>query len=230
MVSEKFGLTRTKAQALIMAGEVTVEDKVETKSGSSFDEGVAVMIKEKFPYVSRGALKLEQAYNDFGLNFEDCTIVDVGASTGGFTDFSLQKGAKKVFAIDTGRGQIDQKLRDDERVVLYEDTNIKSVESMPQKVDFFVVDVSFISLTKVLPALRRIDPTAKVVALIKPQFEVGKQEADKTKGVIKDANLHTQVVAQIGAFAEGLGYQVQGLSTSPITGAKGNKEFLIYLN
>lgn len=253
IVSEKFEMSRTKAQALIMAGEVLVDEKVFDKVGQTLDEEVGVELKQKLPYVSRGALKLEKAYREFGLDFKGKVICDVGASTGGFTDFSLQNGAAKVYAIDTGKGQIDQKLRDDARVILMENTNIREVEKLPETIDFFVIDVSFISLKKVLPAVQKIglnsslrgekideailrsprsardDKRAGVVALIKPQFEVGKEIADKTKGIIKDQKLQLEVVEQIGNFAEELGYKVQALTDSPITGAKGNKEFLIYL-
>lgn len=237
LVSEQEGISRTKAQALIMAGEVLVEEKTETKAGFEFEETVKVRVKEKFPYVSRGALKLKKAYEDFGLDFKDKVICDVGASTGGFTDFSLSVGAKKVYAIDTGKGQIAQKLREDERVVLLENANIKKVQSLPEPIDFFVIDVSFISLKKVLPAVLNIITNSKleirnsasVIALIKPQFEVGKEVADKAKGVIKDAEIQMKVVREIGQFSESIGFKVEGLTDSPIQGAKGNKEFLISL-
>lgn len=229
IVSEKEGISREKAQALIMAGEVLVEGQPATKAGMQTDENLPIEVKEKFPYVSRGALKLEKAAVEFGIDFSERVVADIGASTGGFTDFVLQNGAKKVFAIDTGKGQIAQKLREDARVVLYENTNVKEVDFLPEKIDFFVVDVSFISLKKVLPVLKKIDPRAEVVALIKPQFEVGKEVADKTKGVIRDQEIQMNVVREIGEFAEGIGYMVESLTYSPIEGAKGNKEFLIFL-
>lgn len=229
LVSEQENVSRAKAQAMIMAGEVLVEEKPAAKSGQEFEETSKVRVKEKSPYVSRGALKLKQAVEEFGLVFKDKVVADIGASTGGFTDFSLQNGAKRVFAVDTGRGQIAQKLRDDERVVLLENTNIKEVDSLPEKIDFFVVDVSFISLKKVLPAIKKIDEGAEVIALIKPQFEVGKEIADKTKGVIKDTEIQMEVVKKMGEFSEALGYKVEGLTESPIQGAKGNIEFLMYL-
>lgn len=230
IVSEKENISREKAQKLIMAGHVLVDKIVVDKVGIQIDDKSEIYVKESFPYVSRGALKLEKAYQEFNLNFTDKVICDVGASTGGFTDFALQHGAAKVFAIDTGYGQIAQKLRDDERVILLEKTNIKNVASLPEKIDFFVIDVSFISLKQVLPAVQKIDKNAQVVALIKPQFEVGKQIADKTKGVIKDDAIRLAVVEEIGAFAESIGYQVLGLTDSPIEGAKGNKEYLLWLN
>jgi 23S rRNA (cytidine1920-2'-O)/16S rRNA (cytidine1409-2'-O)-methyltransferase len=229
LVAEQESISREKAQALIMAGEVLVGGQPATKAGQNFETDVDIQIKQKFPYVSRGALKLEKAARDFGIDFKDRIVADIGASTGGFTDFSLQNGAAKVFAIDTGRGQIAQKLRDDDKVFLFENTNIKDVKELPEKIDFFVVDVSFISLTKVLPSLKTIDPSAAVIALVKPQFEVGKEIADKTKGVIRDSSLQMDVVKKIGEFAENLEYRVEALTESPIEGAKGNKEFLILL-
>jgi 23S rRNA (cytidine1920-2'-O)/16S rRNA (cytidine1409-2'-O)-methyltransferase len=229
LMAEKEGISREKAQALIMAGEVSVEGQKATKSGQSYEEGVEITISELFPYVSRGALKLEKAFTEFELNFEGITICDIGASTGGFTDFALQNGAKKVYAVDTGKGQIAQKLHDDDRVILLENTNIRSVEKLPEKIDLFVIDVSFISLTKVLPQCRTIEEKAEVIALIKPQFEVGKEIADKNRGVIKDSKIQMDTVKKIGLFAESLGYMVEGIVDSPITGAKGNKEFLMYL-
>lgn len=229
ILSEKENISREKAQALIMAGEVLVDGKPATKAGMQIGESLTVTVKEKFPFVSRGALKLEKAAKEFGIDFLGKVVADIGASTGGFTDFALQNGAKKVYAIDTGKGQIAQKLREDPRVVLYENTNIKDVKNLPEKIEFFVVDVSFISLEKVLPALKLIDDSASIVALIKPQFEVGKEVADKTKGIIRDPEIHLAVVKKIGEFSESIGYKVEALTDSPIEGAKGNKEFLIYL-
>lgn len=230
LVSEKERISRAKAQGLIMAGEILVDGKPAIKAGQEFEENTEITVKEKFPYVSRGALKLKKAVEEFKIDLSGKVVADIGASTGGFTDYSLQSGAKKVYAIDTGKGQIAQKLRDNNRVVLFENTNIKEVDSLPEKVDFFVVDVSFISLKKVLPALKRIDGGAKVIALIKPQFEVGKSVADKTRGIIKDSGIQMKVVEEIGKYSEELGYEVEAITTSPIEGAKGNKEFLIYLN
>lgn len=230
LVSEKENISREKAQKLIMAGHVLVDKRVVDKVGIQIDDKLPISVKEVFPYVSRGALKLEKAYQEFDLDFKDKVICDVGASTGGFTDFALQKGAVKVYAVDTGYGQIDQKLRGDGRIVLMEKTNIKNVESLPEPIDYFVIDVSFISLKQVLPAVQRIDKDAQVVALIKPQFEVGKIIADKNKGVIKDDVIRLEVAKEIGGFAEKIGYKVLGLVESPIEGAKGNKEFLLYLS
>lgn len=229
LISEKEKISRQKAQALIMAGDILVNGIKVIKPGQDIDEKSEIDIKQKFPYVSRGALKLKEAAEEFKIDFKNKVVADIGASTGGFTDFALQSGAKKVYAIDTGYGQIDQKLRDDSRVVLMEKTNIKNVKTLPEKIDFFVVDVSFISLKQVIPVLKEIDSKAKVIALIKPQFEMGKDIADKTKGVIRDPEIQMKAVEKIGRFAEDIGYKVSGLAESPITGAKGNKEFLIYL-
>lgn len=229
LVAERLELSRAKAQALIMAGAIFVDDKITTKSGTEVSENAEIRAKESFPYVSRGALKLKEAVESFGLDLGGQVVADIGASTGGFTDYSLQSGAVRVYAIDTGKGQIAQKLREDRRVVLFENTNIRVVNSLPEPIDYFVVDVSFISLKKVLPVLKNIDGQAAVIALIKPQFEVGKEIADKTKGIIRDSRTQKTVVEEIKTFAEELGYHTQGIIESPISGAKGNKEFLIYL-
>jgi 23S rRNA (cytidine1920-2'-O)/16S rRNA (cytidine1409-2'-O)-methyltransferase len=257
LVAEKFNLTRTKAQALIMAGNISVDGKQATKSGAETDSSLSIESKDIFPYVSRGALKLEKAIQEFKIDLSGKVICDIGASTGGFTDYALQHNTKKSYAIDCGYGQLDQKLRNDERVINMERTNIKDVESLPDSIDLFVIDVSFISLKKVLPQVATIiinthkdvslrggetdeaisgiatatprNDRTNVVALIKPQFEVGKEVADKYQGVIKDENIHQKVVTDIKDFAQKSGYTIKGLTESPIKGAKGNKEFLIWL-
>lgn len=237
LIHEKgYAKSREGAKRLILSGKVLVDGQVSDKVGTKVSVDSEITVKKKMPYVSRGALKLEKAYKEFKLDFEDKIICDVGASSGGFTDFSLQHGAKKVYAIDVGYGQLDQKLREDKRVVVVERTNIKDVESLPEKIDMFVIDVSFISLEKVLPIVKRLNAkdqrpkTCDVVALIKPQFEVGKKIADKYKGVIKDEDIQKEVVEGIKRHSEELGFEVQGLIESPILGAKGNKEFLIWLS
>lgn len=229
LLSDKLQITRAKSQAMIMAGEISVQDKLITKSGQEFPEDVKIIVKNKFPYVSRGALKIEKAINEFKIDLKDKIICDIGASTGGFTDYVLQNGSKKVYAIDTGYGQLDQKLRNDSRVINMERTNIRDIHCLPEEIDLFVIDVSFISLKKVLPQCKKISEHSSVLALIKPQFEVGKKIADKTKGVIKDESIRTNVVSEISDFSKSLGYKIQGVVESPITGAKGNVEFLIYL-
>jgi len=303
LITEK-GLaeSRAKAQAFLMSGQVIVSGKKIDKVGTLVDENADIEIKEKFPYVSRGALKIQKAYEEFGLDFDGKVICDIGSSTGGFTDFALQHSAKKIYAIDVGYGQLDQKLREDPRVVVMEKTNFRDINSWEdfsklvilaskvcpeselsakkdsgqarmtiEKIDFFVCDVSFISLKKIIPKIKSIchsrlflsfpplsvipteagiqdirrinsdgnlDPRVKpeddknveVVLLIKPQFEVGKEIADKCKGVIKDEEIQNKVVEDIARFSENAGFTVKGLAESPITGAKGNKEFLIWLD
>jgi len=229
------GLVRSREEAkrLILAGNVLVEGRVLDKAGMTVPENADIKIKEIFPYVSRGALKIQKAIQEFKINLRGKIVCDIGASTGGFTDFSLQNGAKKVYAIDVGYGQLDQKLRNDPRVVVMERTNIRNVESLPELIDIFTIDVSFISLKQVLPIVKKIiesqNHKAEVVALIKPQFEVGKKIADKCKGVIKDENIQNEVVEDIQKFATDLGFETKGVTESPILGAKGNKEFLLYL-
>jgi len=214
-----------------MSGQVFVDGRRVDKAGALIEEDSEIEVKKRFPYVSRGALKIQKAYEDFGLDFEGKVICDVGSSTGGFTDFALQKGAKKVFCVDVGYGQLDQKLREDSRVVVMEKTNFRDIEALPEKIDFFVCDVSFISLKKIIPQIRQIAEYAvQSVLLIKPQFEVGKEVADKCKGVIKDNEVQVKVVEDIARFVEENGFQVKGLTESPITGAKGNKEFLLWLS
>ena len=232
LVFEKgYAKSREDAKRLILSGNVLIGDHVSDKVGTRVDEDVEIMIKERMPYVSRGALKLEKAYTEFNLDFEDKIICDIGSSTGGFTDFVLQHDAKKVYAIDVGYGQLEQKLREDARVVVMERTNIREVESLSEEIDTFVIDVSFISLKRVLPIVKKlVNDNSEVVALIKPQFEVGKRIADKCKGVIKDEGIQNEVVEDIKEFSEELGFDILGLTDSPIKGAKGNKEFLIYLN
>ncbi len=229
LLAEKLEITRAKSQAMIMAGEISINDKLVTKSGHEFPEEIEIIVKDKFPYVSRGALKIEKAINEFKINVKDKIVCDIGASTGGFTDYVLKNGAKKVYAIDSGYGQLDTKLRNDDRVVNMERTNIRDINFLPEKIDIFVIDVSFISLKKVLPQCKKIAELSPVVALIKPQFEVGKSIADKTKGVIRDDKIRHDVVSDISNFSETLGYKIVGVVESPITGAKGNVEFLIYL-
>ncbi|MBW6432118.1 TlyA family RNA methyltransferase [Patescibacteria group bacterium] len=237
LVSEKAGVTRTKAQALIMAGQVFVNRVRVEKSGTEIEESKNIEIKDLFPYVSRGALKLEKAAQEFEIDFKNRVVCDIGASTGGFTDYALQAGAKKVYAIDVGYGQLAQKIREDERVIVMERTNIKDVNSLPAPIDIFVIDVSFISLKKVLPQIQTIIRNSKletrkssdVVALVKPQFEVGKNVADKFRGVITDPKIQEDVLEEIKIFAKSNGFIIEGETESPIKGAKGNREFLLHL-
>ncbi|MEI7690578.1 MAG: TlyA family RNA methyltransferase [bacterium] len=235
LVNHKLAETRTKAQALIMAGEVLVNGQSIDKPGTNIQEDSDVLIKEKFPYVSRGATKLEKAFYEFGLDFENKTICDTGSSTGGFTDFSLQHGAKIVFAIDVGRGQLDQKIREDNRVVVMEKTDFRKVASLPEEIDYYLCDVSFISLKKILPHIKELVANSKqrkaqIIALIKPQFEAGAKEVSQGKGIIKSEQKRLEIVEEIKIFAQDIGFEILGLTESPILGAKGNKEYLLYLS
>ena len=223
--------SRGRAKALIMAGKVTVNGQVVDKAGASVLVDSVIEVKgEDIPYVSRGGLKLETAINEFGLDVKDFTCLDVGASTGGFTDCLLQHGAKKVYAVDVGKGQLDWKLRNDPRVISIEQFNARYLtdREIPEKVDLVVIDVSFISLTKILPVVKQfLKPEGKIVALIKPQFELTKKEVDKGKGVIKDPELHKKAIEKILHFAQEIGLYPENLTLSKPRGPKGNKEFLV---
>ncbi|MFA5197360.1 MAG: TlyA family RNA methyltransferase [Patescibacteria group bacterium] len=229
-------LVRTikEAQALIMTGRIIVNGKVCDKPGTLTPKDAEVIIKEKFPYVSRGALKIEKAYQEFNLNFMDKIVCDIGSSTGGFTDFVLQHGAKQVFAIDVGHGQLDQKLREDKRVAVMERTDFRKVVKLPESIDYFLCDVSFISLKKMLPHIKQLtansqQPKAYIIALIKPQFEASDKEVARGKGIIKSEQLRLEIIEEIKNFAQDLGFEIQGLAESPIRGTKGNVEYLLYL-
>lgn len=226
--------SRQKAQALIMAGVVLVNKLPATKAGALvLPEDIISLRGEELPYVSRGGLKMAGAFKAFSaLSARDKVCMDVGASTGGFTDCLLQNGAAKVYAIDVGYGQLAWKLRQDQRVVVIERTNIRYMEpaQMPEKAALAVTDVSFISLKLVLPAmLPFIEPKGQIMALIKPQFEVGKELLPKG-GVVRDPKLHTAVVEDIRAFAQTIGLVWQGCEPSPLLGPKGNREFLAFMN
>ena len=224
--------SRSLAQKLTMAGEVLVDGQLASKPGQTFEETVEITLKAKPPFVSRGGEKLLGALEAFNLlDLAGWICVDVGASTGGFTDCMLQHGARKVYAVDVGYGQLHDKLRRDERVVEMERTNARNITGFPDEPDLVTIDASFISLKILLPVIKTWNKTReqRVLALIKPQFEVGRDQAAKGKGVVRDSRIHEQVVADIRAFALTQGYQVQGVTASPLTGPKGNKEFLIYL-
>lgn len=206
-------------------------DEVADKPGRKVSEDVSVTILEDLhPYVSRGGLKLEHALEVFGVSPRDRTAADIGASTGGFTDCLLQQGAKKVFAVDVGYGQLDWKLRQDNRVVILERKNVRTVTlaDFGEAVDLAVIDVSFISLKKVIPpVLKTLTPAGDLIALVKPQFEVGKDEVEN-KGIIKDPAKHIKVLLAMHHFVQEQGWVTQALAVSPIYGQKGNKEFLIH--
>jgi 23S rRNA (cytidine1920-2'-O)/16S rRNA (cytidine1409-2'-O)-methyltransferase len=224
--------SREKAKAVIMSGLVYVDNQKADKCGTSYDENVKIEVRgNALKYVSRGGLKLEKAINSFDLDLKDKITMDIGASTGGFTDCMLQNGAKKVYSIDVGYGQLAWKLRNDERVVNLERTNMRKVtrEQVPDEIDFFSVDVSFISLKLILPVARELmAENAEAVCLIKPQFEAGRGKVGK-KGVVRDPKVHCEVVADIFGFCLENGFDVLNLDFSPIKGPEGNIEYLIYL-
>ena len=232
LCQEDPSLSRSKAQSLIMEGVVYVNGQKETKSGSMFPEGCGIEIREnKLKYVSRGGLKLEKALNEFGLDLKGRICMDIGSSTGGFTDCMLQNGAKKVYAVDVGKGQLDYKLRKDERVVVMEKTNIRYVkpEDMADTINFASIDVSFISLSLVVPvALTLLDDNKEMVMLIKPQFEAGKEKVGK-KGVVRDSAVHEEVIEKIANLAIESGLEIKNLSYSPVKGPEGNIEYLIHV-
>ena len=225
--------SREKARTLIMSGEVFVNGQREDKPGTSFaaDAEIEVKAARPFPYVSRGGLKLEKAVQEFGLDLEGKICLDIGASTGGFTDVMMQNGAAHVYAIDVGYGQLAWKLREDPRVTVMEKTNIRYVvpEDIGEAAAFASADVSFISLTKVLPAVKELlEDGAEMVCLIKPQFEAGREQVVK-KGVVRDPAVHREVITKIVDFAAETGFQPQALSFSPIRGPEGNIEYLLCL-
>lgn len=215
-----------------MAGLVYHGEQKLDKAGAEFADDFELSVRGKeHPWVSRGGMKLAHAIAQFSIDVSGAVAMDVGASTGGFTDVLLTNGALKVYAVDVGHGQLDVKLRNDPRVMVMEETNARNLmpEMVPDALDVIVCDASFISLTKVLPAVLALaKPNAQLITLIKPQFEVGKVEVSRGKGVIRDSKLHQQVCDDISAWVSGLGWHVVGITTSPITGPKGNVEFLLY--
>lgn len=224
--------SRTQAKAVIMAGDVFVDGQREDKAGSTFPEEVSIEVRgKKLAYVSRGGLKLEKALKVFPIGLEGLTCMDVGSSTGGFTDCMLQNGAAKVFAIDVGTNQLAWKLRSDDRVVVMEKTNIRYVvpEDIGEKVDFVSIDVAFISLEKVLTPVRALmKDDAHMVCLIKPQFEAGREQVGK-KGVVRDKAVHIEVIKNVLGYAVSAGLKPLMLEHSPIRGPEGNIEYLLYL-
>lgn len=223
--------SREKAKALVLRGNVLVNGIVIDKAGAQVTSDDVLNLGEIMPYVSRGGLKLEHAIKEFGIDVKDKIAMDAGASTGGFSDCLLQNNAAKVYSIDVGYGQFSWKLRNDERVVLIEKTNIRYLEHdiVPDKIDIAVIDVSFISLTKVMPkVLEFLKTPGEIVALIKPQFEAERKDVGKG-GVIKDESKRLEVIEKIKTESEKMGLTVAGITTSPIKGPKGNVEYLIYL-
>ncbi len=227
-----FAESREKAKALIMSGSVYVNDKKELKGGAQIKPDDVIEVRGGgIPYVSRGGLKLEKAMKSFPISLNDCVCMDIGASTGGFTDCMLQNGAVKVYSIDVGYGQLAWKLRTDPRVVNLERTNFRYVnkDQIPEPIDFASVDVSFISLKKILPVMRELlKDNGKAVCLIKPQFEVGRENIGK-KGVVKDINVHISVIDDITSFAVESGFDLLGADYSPVKGPEGNIEYLMFI-
>ena len=233
LVEQGYADNRTKAQAIIMSGQVYVNDQKADKPGTSYEETVAIEVRgAACPYVSRGGLKLEKALRDFGVDPAGYVCSDSGASTGGFTDCLLQQGASKVFAIDVGYGQLDWKIRSDPRVVVMERTNVRYVtaEQLGEPLDLSVIDVSFISLNIVLPVIKTFlkPDKGQVLCLIKPQFEAGRDKVGK-KGVVREPETHKEVLDNFVALANSLDFNILGLTFSPVKGPEGNIEFLAHL-
>ncbi len=229
LVDRQLAHTRSKAAAMIMAAEVSVDGRIIDKPGTQVSASSAITLKDKPRYVGRGGYKLEAALQAFPMLVKGTICADVGASTGGFTDCLLQHGAARVHAIDVGSGIIDYRLRQDARVSLLENTNARYLQSLSEQVSLAVIDVSFISLRLILPAAQRwLEADADIIALVKPQFEAGKHNVGKG-GIVRDLSVHRRVLHEVVSFASDLGLTPSGLIRSPITGAKGNIEYLLWL-
>lgn len=232
LVERGFAESRQRAQAMILAGVVLAGDRVIDKAGTLLNQDVAIRIKGNAnPFVSRGGLKLQGALQAFSLSVHNLVALDVGTSTGGFTDCLLQAGAKKVYAIDVGYGQLAWKLRNDPRVVNIERTNVRFYDGtgITDGIDIAVIDVSFISLSLVIPpVMKLIKDDALILCLVKPQFEAGRKEVGK-RGVVKDPLIHERVLEEMGTFCRGIGLEVIGRCDSPLLGPAGNREFFLYL-
>ncbi|HHX77078.1 MAG TPA: TlyA family RNA methyltransferase [Firmicutes bacterium] len=229
LVARKYFPSREKARTLIMSGKVYVNGRKIVKPGTKVDADAGIMVDYvEDRYVGRGGYKLEKALEEFGVSLKGKIVMDIGASTGGFTDCALKYGAEKVYAVDVGYGQLDWSLRNDPRVINMEKQNIRflTAEAIEDKIDFVTVDVSFISLKLVFPVIKAL-AAGEVIALIKPQFEVGKGQVGKG-GIVKDASLHEQALRDVTAAALDTGYYLENLTYSPVKGAKGNIEFLAY--
>ena len=232
LVNRGLATSREKAKAIIMSGIVYVDGNKEDKAGTTFPENIDIQVKgNALKYVSRGGLKLEKAMEEFGLSLDGAICMDVGSSTGGFTDCMLQNGAVKVYSVDVGHGQLDWKLRNDDRVVVMEKTNIRYVtpEHIDDVLDFASIDVSFISLTKVLlPVRELLSDKGRIVCLIKPQFEAGREKVGK-KGVVRDKKVHEEVIDMVVTYAKSIELHPVMLDFSPVKGPEGNIEYLLYL-
>jgi 23S rRNA (cytidine1920-2'-O)/16S rRNA (cytidine1409-2'-O)-methyltransferase len=229
LVARELTETRNKAQALIMAGKVLVNDRVISKPGTLIDEAATISLKEQPKYVSRGGLKLAHALDEFKIDVSGFIALDIGASTGGFTDCLLQRGANKVYAVDVGYGQIEYKLRQDARVITMDRTNARYPFQLPEKTDLATIDVSFISVTKIIPVIStHLQPLSNIIVLLKPQFEAKRNEIGKG-GIIRDTHVHTLVIARFVHWLVDNNYRFRRLTTSPVLGAEGNKEFLVLI-
>ena len=230
LVERGLAESRAKAQAIIMAGQVRIADQVALKPATTVDTNATLTVDTGPRFVSRGGEKLDGALDAFGIDVKGFVCVDVGASTGGFTDCMLQRGAEKVYAIDVGKGILHWKLRNYKRVVVMEKTNARYVESLPEPIDFVTVDASFISLKILLPVIKKwVHEKTEIVSLIKPQFEAGKKDVSRGDGVIRDPEIHKQVLLDVLEFAQQEHFQIRGLIKSPLLGPKGNAEFLVWL-
>lgn len=229
LVERELVESRQRAQALILAGKVEVQGTASIKAGSLVDEGAQITIREPLKYVSRGGYKLEGALSSFAVDPSGKICADVGASTGGFTDVLLQRGAARIYALDVGYGQIAWKLRTDPRVIVMDRLNARYLDSLPEVIDLATIDVSFISLTQILPAVKLIlAPRGETIALVKPQFEAGRAEVGKG-GIVRDESVHRAVMDKIARYAVRNDWDVLGMYRSPIQGAGGNAEFFIHL-
>ncbi len=229
LVDRGLAESRAKAQALIMAGEVVVEGKAAIKAGTLVAEEAAITILQPPPFVSRGGIKLDHALDQFQLDVSSKIVADIGASTGGFTDCLLKKGASRIYAIDVGYGQLDYRLRQDQRVVVMERVNARYPISLPEKVDLATIDLSFISVEKVIPSVAKLlKDNGCLLVLIKPQFEAKRNEVGKG-GIVKQPVVHARVLGRFIAWAVEHGFRLRGLAASPILGASGNKEFFVLL-
>lgn len=229
MVERGLAESRERAQELIRAGAVTIHGRVMDKASAQVNGAAEIVIRERLPYVSRGGYKLAGALDAFAVNPQGMLCADIGASTGGFTDVLLQRGAAKVYAMDVGYGQLAWKLRQDARVVALDRVNARYAEPLPEPLDLVVIDVSFISLELILPTAKSfLKPNGQIIALIKPQFEAGRAQVGRG-GIVRDPQVHAQTIEKITRAAERIGLQRRGLIQSPIQGTEGNVEFLIHL-
>ena len=229
LVERELAETRQRAQALILAGEVQVNGNVVSKAGTPVVDDATITVRAPLKYVSRGGLKLAGAFDTFKIDPTNLVCVDIGASTGGFTDCLLQRGAVRVYAIDVGYGQLAWKLRNDPRVVVMDRINIRTFDKLPEPIDLATIDVSFISLTLVLPTAKRLlKSIGQAVALVKPQFEAGREQVGKG-GIVRDARVHRAVLGKVAEYALANAWSVRGICRSPISGADGNVEFFVWL-